>query len=39
MNRHVEADLRSRRMRQAAEKCREEDMKVNAELAAVERDI
>ena len=39
MNRHVEADLRARRMRQAAEKCREEDRKVNAEFAAVELDV
>ena len=39
MNRHVEADLRARRMRRAAEKCREEDMKINAEFAAVDPDI
>ncbi len=39
MNRQVEADLRARRMRSAAEKCREEDLKVNAEFAAAEADI
>ena len=39
MNRQVEADLRARRMRRAAEKCREEDRKVNAEFAAAERGI
>ena len=33
MNRHVEADLRARRMRHASEKCRAEDMKVYAEFA------
>ncbi len=39
MNRHVEADLRAQRMREAAEKCCEEDRKVNAEFAAAEPDI
>ena len=39
MNRHVEADLRARRTRQAAAKCREDDMKVYAEFAAVGPDV
>ena len=39
MNRQVEADLRARRMRSAAEKCREEDMKIYAEFAAVGPDV
>ena len=39
MNRLIEVDLRARRMRQAAEKCRERDMKVSAEFAAVGPDV
>ena len=36
MNRHAGAALRAERMRQAARKCREADLKVNAEFAAIE---
>jgi len=39
MNRRIDADVRARRMRAASLKCREEDLKVNAEFAAIEHDI
>jgi predicted DNA-binding protein len=39
MNRTTDAELRARRLRKAALKCREADMKVNAEFAAIEGDI
>ena len=39
MNRQIDAELRAKRMREASAKCREEDLKVNAEFAAIEHDV
>ncbi len=39
MNRRTGASLRAKRMRAAARKCREQDLKVNAEFAAIEHDL
>ncbi len=39
LNQQIDAELRSRRMRQASLKCREADLKVNAEFAAMEHDF
>lgn len=39
MNRQVDAELRAQRMREASLKCRDQDLKVNAEFAAIEHDF
>ena len=39
MNRETRAGLRARRLRDASRKVRGESMRVNAEFAAVERDV
>ena len=39
MNRETRARLRARRLRDASHKVRGESMRVNAEFAAIERDI
>jgi len=38
-NRRTQAELRARRMRAASLKCRDADLRVNAEFAAIERDF
>ena len=39
MNRETRAHLRARRLRDASRKVRRESMRVNAEFAAIERDV
>ena len=39
MNRETRASLRARRLRDASHKVRGESMRVNAEFAAIERDV
>jgi predicted transcriptional regulator len=39
MNRETRAQLRARRLRDASRKVRAESMRVNAEFAAIERDV
>jgi len=39
MNRGVDTQLRAKRMREAAVKCRKADLEANAEFAAIEHDI
>ena len=39
LNRQIDTEIRAKRMRQAAQKCRAADLRVNAEFAAIERDI